>query len=145
MLMESKKPEFLEALPASIVARAYSRFEQSGWIAGNDVSNWLEAEREVSTVAPDIRDLGPSFSAKVSSRHTPGSGLEVCALDERAIILANSDARVSDEAEARTYNVIRWPELIDSASCNAEAAGGELIVTARTERRAGVPAGDDQT
>ena len=125
---------FLEGFNSLIARRAYNLFEQCGRANGDDVSHWLQAENEMATLLPEVRELPDSFTIHVSLPGFVGDQVRVWASENRAIISAESiresQAVQIPQPEAIYYRV-RWPENVDPGACNAQIENGELMLTAR--------------
>jgi HSP20 family molecular chaperone IbpA len=131
--------------------RAYSLFEQSDGFHGDDVSHWLQAERELAAL-PDVQESGDAYAVIMRMPGISPDPIKVGVTDERAIVSAKSSLPHANAAlgtdsfidEQRSlYYVVRWPEPIDPQTCKANFDRGKLTLSARKARReAGRPSED---
>jgi hypothetical protein len=125
----------LDALNDLVSRRAYEEFDRNGRLDGNDVAHWLQAEQELAIPLPKVSDSADSFSTSLRLLETSVGGVKVFATEDRAIIYdessAESDADGLYESKSSTYYVVRWPEIVDPASCRAELEDDTLTVTVR--------------
>jgi HSP20 family molecular chaperone IbpA len=136
-LADSEKRDFLDEFYGLIADRAYSLFEKFGGVHGNDVSQWLQAERELASV-PEIEQSDNGFITIIPTAGIPGDTVKVCAGEEQAIISAKNDSSegalqgtdVSREVGS-LYYLVRWPEKVSADSYKAEIRDGKLTLTAR--------------
>jgi HSP20 family molecular chaperone IbpA len=125
---------FLDEFNDLVSRRAYQLFDQDGRIHGNDLAHWLDAENELATLA-DVRESADSLSADVRLPEVSVGGVMVYATEDRALVYAepsavgNSDAHY--EGKQAIYYMIRWPEIVDPASCRAELRDRNLTITVR--------------
>jgi HSP20 family molecular chaperone IbpA len=132
--------ELLDEFNNLVARRAYDRFEQDGRADGNDLSHWLDAESEFESPLPEVRESGDSISVDIPLPQISVENVKLYATEDRAIIYyayAENDSRSANEAGGAaqsgesTYYIIRWPEIIDPASCSAELEDENLTLTVR--------------
>jgi HSP20 family molecular chaperone IbpA len=141
---QSSKPEilsredgqgFLDEFNDLVSRRAYELFDQAGRFDGNDVAHWLQAEKELAAPLPDVRESEDSFSANVPLPEVTVGGVKVYATEDRALVYAESGPRGNSDSHYETshfiYCMIRWPEIVDPASCQAELGDDNLTITVR--------------
>jgi HSP20 family molecular chaperone IbpA len=130
---ESERPEFLKQFREAVQQRAYDLFEQHGSGHGKDVSHWLQAENELATQLPDIREAAGWFTVNASVPEMSADQVKVCLNEARAIIqaerLVGSNA-TPGERQSR-YFVAQWPEGIEPSSARAYIANGILTLLVR--------------
>jgi HSP20 family molecular chaperone IbpA len=126
---------FLDEFNDLVSRRAYELFDRDGRLDGSDVAHWLQAEKELAAPQPDVRESEDSFSANVPLPEVTVGGVKVYATEDRALVCAESSAQgdtdASYESSQSIYCMIRWPEIIDPASCRAELEDGNLTITVR--------------
>jgi HSP20 family molecular chaperone IbpA len=136
--------KFLDGFNDLVSRRAYELFERDGQMDGNDVAHWLQAEQELASSLPEVRESADSFSTHFRVLDAAAGGVKVYATEDRAIIfLENTSQKDSDdlyESSEATYYMVRWPEIVDPATCRAELDEDVLSITVRkagTESRTG--------
>jgi hypothetical protein len=133
--LERLSPEdgrgLLEELNNLVARRAYDRFDREGRIDGNDLSHWLDAEKELVVTVTGVRLAGGSFTAGLPLPGISVENIKFHATDDRAIVCAKGQSS-SEPGENRqsTYYMIRWPETVDPDSCSAELENDTLTVAA---------------
>jgi hypothetical protein len=142
--LETSKPEilsyedarkFLDGFNDLVSRRAYELFERDGQMDGNDVAHWLQAEQELATALSEVRESADTFSAHLRIQDAVVGGVKVYTTEDRAIVY--SESRVQNDSDAfyessnATYYMVRWPEIVDPASCRAELDEDILTITAR--------------
>jgi hypothetical protein len=112
---------FLDEFNNLVARRAYDLFEQEGRSDGNHLAHWLDAEKELATALPEVRDSADSFTAVISLPEASGGTAKVYATEDRAIVYVEKYAPGSGDGEYEsresTYYMIRWPEIVDPESC----------------------------
>jgi hypothetical protein len=126
---------FLNDFNDLVSRRAYELFDRDGQTDGNDVAHWLQAEQELASHLLEVRSSSGSFSCSLRLSEPALGGVKVYATEDRAIIYSeSSEQNDSDglyESSRATYYMVRWPEIVDPASCRAELSEDVLTVTAR--------------
>jgi HSP20 family molecular chaperone IbpA len=126
---------FLEEFNNLVARRAYDLFEQDGRVDGNHLAHWLDAERQLAAPLPDVRESADSFTAAISLSDVPVGNAKVYATEDRAIIYAEKDlpgnADGPYQIRESTYYMIRWPEIVDPATCSAEIDDQNLTIRVR--------------
>jgi HSP20 family molecular chaperone IbpA len=85
--------------------RAYSLFEQSGGFHGDDVSHWLQAEREL-TALPDVQESGDAYAVIMRMPGIPAVQIKVRVTDESAIVSATSSASQENAAQGLKAQIV---------------------------------------
>ena len=129
--------EFLGEFNRLVAQRAYERFDQDGRVDGNDLAHWLDAESEFESPLPEVKESGDSFTVNVPLPRAFAENVKVYATEDRAIVYSENETRglglgaSRSQTRESTYYMVRWPEIIDPASCSAEMEGGNLTLSAR--------------
>jgi HSP20 family molecular chaperone IbpA len=135
ILSSEEGRRILDAFNDLVSRRAYEEFERNGRLDGNDVAHWLQAEQELATSLPEVRDSADSFSTSLRLPETSVGGVKVFATEDRAIIYTESSSQNDSdglyESTQSTYYMVRWPEIVDPASCRAEIVDDKLTITVR--------------
>jgi HSP20 family molecular chaperone IbpA len=126
---------FLDEFNNLVARRAYDLFEQDGRMDGNDLAHWLDAEKHLAAPLPDVRESVDSFTATISLPVVAARNAKVYATEDRAIVYAEKDLPGSADGPYQnresTYYMIRWPEIVDPATCSAEIDDQNLTITVR--------------
>jgi len=151
LVPDRQKLSFFDQFYALVSDRAYSLFEQSGGFHGDDVSHWLQAERELAAL-PDVQESGDAYAVIMRMPGISPDQIKVGVTDERAIVSAKSSLPQENatqgtdnfiEGQQSLYYVVRWPEPIDPETCKANFDRGKLTLSGRKARReAGRPSED---
>jgi Protein of unknown function (DUF2934) len=127
--------DFLQEFHSLVARRAYELFEQDGGADGNHVEHWLDAERQLATPLPDVRESAGSFTAALSLGDVLPGGTKVYTTQDRAIVCCETDLSGNSDGPYQgretTYYMIRWPEIVDPRSCSVGMDGRDLIITVR--------------
>ena len=132
IVREDQKTGFLDEFRGLVSRRAYDLFEQFGRSDGNDISHWLQAENELVTTLPEVREAGGGYKLNVSIPGMPPDKIKVYVGENRAIISAEDISKTGDTSEERqSYYMVRWPQSVDPDTCNAQIENGKLTLTAQ--------------
>jgi HSP20 family molecular chaperone IbpA len=136
VISDAEKPEFLEAFNKLVAKRAYELFEQFGRGHGDDLAHWLQAEREMATPLPDIRESGGWFTVTAPVPRDFAEHIKVCVQEDHSIICAEQTSAGSlRETESREYRslyyLVRWPDKVDPPSSTAYWENQNIVLTAR--------------
>jgi HSP20 family molecular chaperone IbpA len=143
LVPDNEKASFFDQFYGLVSERAYSLFEESGGFHGDDVTHWLQAERELAAL-PDVQVSGDAYTVSMRMLGISADRIKVCVTDERAIVSAQSSSSQENAAQGSDgfveelrslYYVVRWPELIDPETCNAKFENGKLTLSARKALR----------
>jgi HSP20 family molecular chaperone IbpA len=128
---------FLDEFNDLVAQRAYERFDQDGRVDGNDLAHWLDAESEFESPLPEVMESGDSITVNVLLPRAFGENVKVYATEDRAIVYAENATKelgkgiAGGQRRGATYYMVRWPEIVDPASCAAEMEGGNLTLSVR--------------
>jgi HSP20 family molecular chaperone IbpA len=135
VLTSQEGRRILDTFNDLVSRRAYEEFDRNGRLDGNDVSHWLQAEQELAISLPAVSDSANSFSTNLRLPETSVESVKVFVTEDRAIIYnessAESDTDGLYESKGSTYYMVRWPEIVDPASCRAELGDDTLTVAVR--------------
>ena len=138
IIRQNEKSQFFDEFRGLVAKRAYDLFEQFGRPDGNDVSHWLQAENELATALPEVRESDGSYKVNVALPGISADKIIVCSNEDRAIISAENSSKGSDggtQDRRSIYYMVRWPENVDPETCDAEMENGKLTLTARKAKR----------
>lgn len=90
--------------------RAYELFTRHGFGAGNDVEDWLEAEREVCWPATELLEDDDTFELKVALAGFDADDITVTANPCELIVKATQEIRHEAPEESETSKV-HWSEF----------------------------------
>lgn len=108
-IQERKLPIFdeLEKVVDQIRVRAYNLFARRGFSMGNDLEDWLDAEREVCWPAAELVEEDDEFEVKVALAGFDAKDISVTATPRELIVKA---ARSESHAERESAKV-RWSQF----------------------------------
>lgn len=135
IVSQQELPSFLEHFHNLLRRRAYALFEHDGYVDGNDLTHWLQAEEEL-LMHPAAHEVADWFTLKVSLPATSEDRVKVFCEENRAIISADTTReetfkdRTESESESAYYSV-RWPERVDPNTATVQFEDGMLTLTAR--------------
>jgi HSP20 family molecular chaperone IbpA len=93
----AKPPRFIDrseiealedAIHRRIAERAYSYFEESGYVHGNDLGNWLKAEREILNNNLEVRESGSWLAINASLPSVEAENVQIYVERCRVIVRA---------------------------------------------------------
>ena len=132
----------------SVQMRAFELFERRGASAGNDVGDWLQAEREVFHV-PDMElaETEGEFQLQLALRGFDAKDIRVAALAHAVIVegeavhqhqRTDGTVRFCEFGERRVFRLIPLPNPVDIDHVSATLDKGLLqIRAAKAEQRKG--------
>lgn len=150
--IEKVKSERDRALPVfdefekfadKIRARAFELFSRRGGRPGNDLEDWLVAEKELCWPTAELREKVDSFEIDVALAGFHDDEITVTALPDEVIVKARHVTKREDdhkdEAELHwsgfssneVFRRIELPTSVDVDALKASFKGGMLSITAR--------------
>lgn len=121
-------------------ARAYELFERHGHVAGNDLGDWLEAEKEVFRVPEmELAENEKEFNVQLALPGFDAGDIRVAALPDALIVEAEAahqhragdgTVRLCEFGERRVFRQIPLPEPVDVDHVSATLDKGLLHVRA---------------
>jgi HSP20 family molecular chaperone IbpA len=105
LVPDHEKLSFFDQFYGLVSDRAYSLFEQSGGFHGDDVSHWLQAEREL-TALPDVQESGDAYAVIMRMPGIPAVQIKVRVTDERAIVSATRSASQENAAQGLKAQIV---------------------------------------
>jgi HSP20 family protein len=97
----------LDELTDRIRVRAYNLFKSRGGDGGNDVDDWLTAERLEMWPAAELREKDDVFKIRVALAGFDDDDIEVTAAPREIIVKAQHEEAESDDEDTKTY----WSEF----------------------------------
>jgi HSP20 family molecular chaperone IbpA len=116
--------------------RAYELFEQSGANHGDDLFHWLQAESEILTRIPAIRQTDSSFSVVAPLDGFNPEEISITVEPNRALILADKQTSsygngsdVSRSSRESVFFTTNWPDQVEPSTATAQFKEGNLVLT----------------
>ena len=121
-----------------IARRAYDLYQQDGNQPGQDMRHWLQAESEILTDVPEIRESGCWYTINVPVRGFAASEVQVSVEAQRAIVAAEKQevtasepGHASNVLEQAVFARAKWPIAVDPATASAYLINGVLTLTVK--------------
>ena len=112
------------AVTEAIRDRAFELFEARNGSHGSDLSDWLQAERElVLSPTAELVDAGKQFKSTIALPGFDAKEIQITATPDVLVVQANSD-------HARVYRRIDLPSAINVDKVTASIDGGILHLNA---------------
>jgi HSP20 family molecular chaperone IbpA len=128
----------VDSLKHKIARRAYELFELGGRAEGNDMRHWLQAESEILSKIPEIRETSSSYTVDVPVQGFKPEETYVGVDANRTLILAEKqesvDGRKGQESGFSRESLFlsaEWPTPVDPATASAQIKNGALILTVK--------------
>ena len=132
----------------SVQARAFELFERRGGSAGNDVGDWLQAEREVFHVPEmELTETDGEFQLQLALPGFDAKDIRVAALAQAVIVEgetvhrhqhSNGTVHLCEFGERRVFRLVPFPKPVDVDHVSAKLDKGVLeIRAAKAEQRKG--------
>jgi HSP20 family molecular chaperone IbpA len=128
----------VDSLKQKVARRAYELFEHGGRAEGNDMRHWLQAESEILSKIPEIRETSSSYTVNVPVQGFKPEDIYVGVDANRTLILAekqeSADGRKGQESgfsRESLFLAAEWPTPVDPATASAQIKGGNLILTVK--------------
>lgn len=132
--------ERMKATTDEVRQRAFSLFERRGRAIGQDLDDWLKAEREVLwSPASELVDDGKEFRARVALPGFDAKDIEVSALPDALVIQAEAththegqsgDVCFCEFSGKKLFRRLALPASVDVDKVSASLDKGVLQVTA---------------
>jgi len=108
---ERKLPIFQEMddLADKIRLRAYSLFKGRGFAAGNDIDDWLMAEREICWPAAELVEEDDGFEVSVALAGFDDDDVEITATPREIIVKARR--KEAKKEKSKNDDRVRWSEF----------------------------------
>ena len=130
----------LQKMEDRIMRRAYEIFHGTGSVIGNDLDNWLSAERElIWKPAIELKEENNQFQLKIAVAGVDPKELTVEVTSEGLLVKGETKTEKKEEkGELHTsefqsgslFRSIRFPKKIDADKVKAELKNGLLTVVA---------------
>ena len=121
-----------------IARRAYDLYQQDATQPGQDMRHWLQAECEILTDVPEIRESGCWYTINVPLRGFAANDVRVSVEAQRAIVAAEKQevtasepGRASSLLEQAVFARAKWPIDVDPATASAYLMNGVLTLTVK--------------
>ena len=121
-----------------IARRAYDLYQQDGNQPGQDMRHWLQAESEILSDVPEIRESGSWYTINVPLRGFAANEVQVSVEPRRAIVAAEKQevtasepGRPSNVLEQAVFARAKWPIDVDPATASAYLTNGVLTLTVK--------------
>lgn len=120
--------------------RAFELFQRRGAVPGNDVADWLQAEREIFQVPSlELSENGSEFRLELALPGFEAEDMRIAALPDAVIVEADAvhhhrgnsgSIRLCEFGERRVFRQIPLPERVDVDRVSASLDKGVLHVRA---------------
>jgi HSP20 family molecular chaperone IbpA len=121
-----------------IAGRAYDLYRQEGNRHGEDMRHWLQAESEILSSVPEIRESSSWFTVNVPLKGFVPSEVQVSVEPRLALIIAEKQqvsgsepGRSSDVFEQAVFTSAKWPTDVDPDTASAYLKNGVLTLTVK--------------
>jgi HSP20 family molecular chaperone IbpA len=105
-----------EALCQSIQKKAYDLFVRSGFSHGHALEDWLQAERELSWLAAELKEDEKSYQFDVALPGYAAGEVDVAVTPQEIIVNATSKKRGFKPTE-QSPGTVRWSEFRSDQVC----------------------------
>ena len=133
-----KKDQIHHRVNERIAGRAYDLYQQEGNRHGEDIRHWLQAESEILSNVPEIRESSSWFTVNIPLKGFVPSEVHVSVDPQSALVVAekeqisNSEAgRSSDVFEQAIFTTAKWPTDVDPDTASAYLKNGVLTLTVK--------------
>ncbi len=122
----------LENTLEAVRKRAFELFEARGGAPGNDVADWVQAEKDLFFVPPtEMEESDKGLQLKLSMDGFAGDDIEVIARQGEILVWAKNEKHADGESVSKSlYRHVEIPEDIDSGKVKAHLQGGILTIEA---------------
>jgi HSP20 family molecular chaperone IbpA len=123
-----------ERLQNNVARRAYELYLEGGCSDGNDFANWLQAESEIFSKVPEIRELSSWFTVRVPVAGFAPADVHVATDHSCAIVVGDNQTTRSGDAStsrASLFMIADWPRAVDPATATAYIKNEALILTVK--------------
>jgi HSP20 family molecular chaperone IbpA len=128
----------VDSLNEKVSRRAYELCERNGARPGDDWQHWLQAESEILSQIPEVREVSNSYAVNVPVQGFQPDEICITIDANRAIIRADkqqstgaegsSDSNFTQEA---LFLAASWPYAVDPDSATAQLKNGTLTLTVK--------------
>ena len=101
----------VDSLKEKVARRAYELFERGGRAEGNDMRHWLQAESEILSKIPEIRETSSSYTVNIPVQGFKPEEIYVGVDANRTLVLAENKSprtdtkrRMAASAESRFFS-----------------------------------------
>ena len=129
----------VDSLKQKVARRAYELFERGGRAEGNDMRHWLQAESEILSKIPEIRETSSSYTVNVPVQGFKPDEIYVGVDANRTLVLAETPDTADGRSKSQQPGFSReslflaadWPAPVDQATASAQIKNGSLILTVK--------------
>jgi HSP20 family molecular chaperone IbpA len=129
----------VDSLKQKVALRAYELFERGGRAEGNDMRHWLQAESEILSKIPEIRETTSSYTVNVPVQGFKPDEIYVGVDANRTLVLAETQDTADGRSKSQQPGFSReslllaadWPAPVDPATASAQIKNGNLILTVK--------------
>jgi HSP20 family molecular chaperone IbpA len=136
--VNSAKEQLHHRVKQRISDRAYDIFQQGGNRHGDDMRHWLQAESEILTNVPEIRESGSWYTINIPLHGFTPSEAQVSVEPQYALVLAEKEQMtggdpgpVSNVFEQSVFTKAKWPADVDPSTASAYLKNGVLTLTVK--------------
>jgi HSP20 family molecular chaperone IbpA len=117
-----------DALCRSIEKRAYDLFAQSGFSHGHALADWLQAEREQSWLAAELKEDEKCYQFAVALPGYAAGEVDVAVTPQEIIVSATSQKRGGSKPAEQSKGTVRWSEFESDQVCRRIDLAGSIDV-----------------
>ena len=122
----------------AVTHRAYALYLASGSTDGQDLAHWLQAESELLTRIPDIRESSSWYTVNVPLQGFTPEQIQVGVDDNRAMIVAEKQQATDGQSRQNVapsqeslFLVANWPSGVDPGTASAYVKDENLTLTVK--------------
>jgi HSP20 family molecular chaperone IbpA len=122
----------------AVARRAYALFLADGGANGNDLRHWLQAESEVLTRVPEIKESASWYTISTPLPGFSPEQIHVGIDAQQAVIVADKshsteqqDGKTAGSSEESFFLIASWPSEVDPDTASAYIRNDSLTVTVK--------------
>lgn len=113
----------------AITRRAYALYLASGSTDGQDLAHWLQAESELLTRIPDIRETSSWYTVNAPLQGFAPEQIQVGVDDNSTMIVAERQQGAANQESV--FLVANWPSAVDPGTASAYVKDENLTLTVK--------------
>ena len=128
----------VDKLKDKIARRAYELFERDGNADGGDLRHWLQAESELLSKVPEIRETSSAYSVNIPVQGFKPEEIYVGVDASRTLILAEKQESTDGHkgqaggfSHESLFLTANFPTAVDPATASAQIKNGNLILSVK--------------
>lgn len=113
--------DYMNELSNKIAQRAFSLFEDEGWIHGHDLDHWLKAESEfLNPVSVEVAETDTELAVHAEVPGFSEKDLEIGVEPGRVFIKGKVERKIEEKKKKTIYSEISSNEIFRSVSLPSE-------------------------